>query len=168
MNNSKRILGVDVGGVILDFAPYIDTDLAFAGENYLKTPSIEDAIDSLKTLNKSMFAGNIFLVSKHGGDGPERILEWLDGQDFFKKTEIPKSNFHPCGKRNEKADIVKNLGITHFVDDRAEVLNYMIGVVPNLYLFQSLDENREDHTEIDGDLVFVENWKELMSILLNV
>ncbi len=27
------------------------------------------------------------------------------------------------------------LGITHFVDDRAEVLESLLGVVPHLYLF---------------------------------
>jgi hypothetical protein len=40
-----------------------------------------------------------------------------------------------CLQRPEKALHCRELGITHFIDDRTDVLEAMIGVVPNLYLF---------------------------------
>ena len=40
-----------------------------------------------------------------------------------------------CLKRPEKAIHCRELGITHFIDDRTDVLAAMIGVVPLLYLF---------------------------------
>ncbi len=45
------ILGVDVGGVILDSIRYADTELDFKGDNYLETPEVEGAIESIARLN---------------------------------------------------------------------------------------------------------------------
>ena len=59
-----EILGVDIGGVILDFIPYFGTELDHQGVNYLNTPEIEDAIDSIAFLNKGRFKDRVFVVSK--------------------------------------------------------------------------------------------------------
>jgi hypothetical protein len=40
-----------------------------------------------------------------------------------------------CRKRPEKRDHAIALGLTHFVDDRVDVLQALRGVVPRLYLF---------------------------------
>jgi hypothetical protein len=61
---------------------------------------------------------------------------------------------------------VLKLGVTHFVDDRAEVLGYMKGRVEHLYLFQSLDEKREDFAGTSTSLPFFETWEELLDVLL--
>ncbi len=166
MSQKNDVLGIDVGGVILDFIPHFDTPLSFRDGNYLETPVVKDAIESISKLNASRFSQKIFLVSKHGPDGPGRILEWLRHQDFFSKTGIPETHFYPCAERHEKATIVEKLGITHFVDDRAEVLGHMIGQVPNLYLFQSLDENPDHFKEILPKLHFVQTWEELLKELM--
>ena len=162
----KGILGVDVGGVVLDFIPYFNTELDFGGNNYLQTPEMKDAISSIKKLNESKFKGNIFVVSKHGKDGPGRILEWLHSKNFFANTGIPENHFFPCAERHEKEGIVRKLGITHFVDDRAEVLEPMVNVVPNLYLFQNLHENKEDFAHVHDKMTFIQSWKDLLSLLL--
>lgn len=160
--NVKPVLGLDIGGVILDFVPHRDSELAFAGDRYLETPAIEGAIDAIAELNAGKFAGSVYLVSRHGPDGPARILEWLHKRDFFKKTGLTEKQYYPCLERHEKSAIVQKLGVTHFVDDRAEVLSHMIGSVPNLYLFQSLDESREDFADILPKMRFVQTWEELI------
>lgn len=164
--NDKQILGLDFGGVILDFIRYNNTDLSFKSENYLNTPEVERAIDSIRKLNQSKFKGNIYLVSKHGPEGPKRILEWIHHKNFFNVTGIPEDHFYPCAERHEKEGIVRKLGVTHFVDDRAEVLEHMIGTVPNLYLFQNLAENKEEFAHTHDKMTFVESWDELLPLLL--
>ena len=65
----------------------------------------------------------------------------------------------------EKEAIVKELEITHFIDDRAEVMSYFSDFVPNLYHFQSLLEDREEWAPKIPNLTFVDSWKELLHIL---
>lgn len=156
-----NILGLDVGGVILDFVPYKDTDKDFGGPNYLETPEITDAIESISKLNKeSRFAGNIYLVSKVKHD-EFRIKSWLEKHDFFTKTGIPEDHLFTCKERADKEAIVKRLGVTHFVDDRAEILETMVGLVPNLYQFQGLDENHADYAHVGDKLIKVHDWQDL-------
>lgn len=160
----KEILGVDVGGVLLDFVPYIGKELDFKEERYLETPEVEGAFGAVASLNAGRFAGNVYLVSRVK-EGPERVLAWLRHRKFFERTGIPESHFNHCFERNEKAPICRRLGITHFVDDRAEVLQTMADFVPNLYQFQGLNEDRAKFTDLGDRITFVKNWKELLEKL---
>lgn len=164
--NEEPILGVDVGGVILDFLRYEKQDPTYA-KRHLEIPPVEHSIDSVAALNASeKFRGRVFLVSRHRGDSPKYVLEWLRHQRFFEVTGIPESHFYPCRERHEKLPIVQQLGITHFVDDRAEVLSTMIGTVPNLYLFQDLDEVSGSFAKEREHMRFFETWDELLPALL--
>jgi len=53
------------------------------------------------------------------------------------------------------------LGITHYVDDRLEALGYLIGKVPNLYLFHPNSEEVERFKRFLPEVHRVESWKEL-------
>lgn len=161
---SESILGVDVGGVILDFVPHMNTERSFDGDNYLNTPDVSGAVDALASLNKGKFAGRIFLVSRFKYDD-RRIREWLAHIDFYSRTGIPESHLYPCKERHEKEEIVRKLKVTHFVDDRAEVLSHMIGTVPHLYLFQGLDEDRAAFAHMREKMTFVQDWDQLARLL---
>ena len=41
----------------------------------------------------------------------------------------------PGQAQPEKADHCLELAVTHFVDDRSDVLNHLVGIVEHLYLF---------------------------------
>ena len=62
-------------------------------------------------------------------------MRWFDHHRFFERTGIDSRNVRFCLKRPQKALHCREIGITHFIDDRADVLEAMMGVVPNLYLF---------------------------------
>ena len=62
-------------------------------------------------------------------------MQWFERHRFFERTGIDSRNVRFCLKRPEKALHCREIGITHFIDDRTDVLEAMIGVVPNLYLF---------------------------------
>ena len=166
MAGTENVLGVDVGGVILDFLRSGKEDPAYI-HRHLDIPPVEDSIESVTALNASdKFNGNVFLVSRYRGDGPREVLEWLHHQRFFERTNIPEDHFYPCAERHEKLPIARKLGVTHFVDDRAEVLKEMIGTVPHLYLFQNLDEKKDEFADARRHMRFFKTWNELLPVLL--
>ena len=59
----REILGVDIGGVIIERKPEGD-DTSFFGARYLETPEVEGAIDAVAQLAEGRFAGRVHLVSK--------------------------------------------------------------------------------------------------------
>lgn len=160
----NEILGIDVGGVLSNFVQYLGSELDFRGERYLETPEMEGAFDAVAALNAGRFAGRVYLVSRVK-DGPARVLAWLKHHDFFGRTGIPEEHFNHCIERHEKAPICKELGITHFVDDRAEVLSTLTDFVPHLYQFQGLDEDRAKFADLGDRITFVQSWSELLEKL---
>lgn len=57
--------------------------------------------------------------------------------------------------RSGKALHCRELGITHFIDDRADVLEPMAGIVPNRYLFGP------QRGRIPAGMCHVMTWREV-------
>ena len=163
MTGVREILGVDIGGVIIERKPEGD-DTAFFSARYLETPEVAGAIDAIAQLAKGRFAGRVHLVSKCGETVETHTREWLEHHEFAKRTGLNPERMHFCRTRPEKAPIAKRLSITHFIDDRLEVLGYLQNV-PNRILF------RPDEMEISGKdallefVTRVEGWAEVLALL---
>jgi hypothetical protein len=131
-------LGIDFGRVINDGSSHPDgDDTAFLNGGYeaaMRTPAMPGAYESVARLT-TLFGGHVWIVSKCGERIQQRTLQWLDHNDFWTKTGMSRANTRFCRQRPEKAVHCKRLGITHFVDDRRDVLSHMRGVVDHLYLF---------------------------------
>ena len=131
-------LGVDFGRVINDASSHPSgNDTAFLGgteADILATPAMEGAFDVLAHLSV-VFAGSIWVISKCGPEVQARTERWLSHHKFFQTTEIDPSHIRFCRRRSDKAIHCQKLGITHFVDDRADVLQHLHGIVPHLFLF---------------------------------
>jgi hypothetical protein len=56
----------------------------------------------------------------------------LDRHDFAASTGIDSNHLIFCRQRSEKTTRCAELGITHFVDDRSDVLEAMEGIVRTL------------------------------------
>ena len=65
----------------------------------------------------------------------QKTLRWLEHHDFYQRSGIPASHVRFCLERPQKADHCRELGITHFIDDRSDVLQHLTGIVPWRYLF---------------------------------
>jgi hypothetical protein len=150
-----RLLGVDIGGVIIEPADE-DEDTSFFGPNYLQTPPVDGAFAALATLGTTFDA--VHLVSKCGEDTSRRTLEWLAHHDFAARTGIGTDRVHFCRTRPEKGPIAADLGLTHFVDDKLEVLGYLT-TVPHRYLF------RTEFDSAPAGIVPVSGWPELVTLL---
>ena len=151
-----RLLGVDIGGVIIEPADG-DEDTSFFGRNYLHTPPVAGAFDALASLGGAFDA--VHLVSKCSEDTSRRTLQWLAYHDFAARTGIGPDRVHFCRTRPEKGPIAADLGLTHFVDDNLEVLGYLT-TVAHRYLFRTVA------ADPPAGIVPVTGWPELASLLM--
>lgn len=156
---NTRIMGVDVGGVIID-RQNDQTDTSFFGPSYLETTPVPGVFEALNELRKGGYL--IHVVSKCGANTQRRTLKWLKHHNFYQRTGTLPENLHFCRTRPEKAPICRRLGATHFVDDRLDVLDYL-NDVPNLFLFQPnpSDEQRFQASPQRARLVW--KWEEVLA-----
>lgn len=156
------ILGIDVGGVIIKNADN-DADTSFMGKNYLATPAMSDALSTISRLSE-MF-DQVVLVSKCGTTVQAKTREWLAHHQFYEQTHVDPADVHFCRERHEKAPICEQLGVTHFVDDRLEVLSYL-KTVPHRYLFCPNPKEVAKFERYLPEVQRVESWRELYDQLV--
>ena len=115
---------------------------------------------------KNMFKEEIYLISRvYNEDGEKQNTEWLkknhliDCEDPF----LERRHINYCFKREEKAPIAQKLGLTHFIDDRIEVLWHM-KLVKHLFALNPTSKQLSDFPP-DGFGVKMNvalNWEELL------
>lgn len=131
-------LGLDFGRVLAGPGP-VDSgeDTSFVGgsvDDALATPPFPGMFEVVPQLVER-FGGRVWLVSKARSLTQHKTRLWLAHHNFFQRTGIAPDNLHFCHHRQEKALHCRKLGITHFVDDRLDVLGHLEGIVERRYLF---------------------------------
>lgn len=159
------IIGIDVGGVIMDRAND-DTDTSFFSDNFLKTTSMPYTVETVKRLIDLKFGERAYIVSKCGKNIQDKTMRWLEHHRFYERTGLRPEHVHFCRKREGKAGICKELGITHFIDDRLEVLGYLIPYVEHLYLFHPGEDEVNKFRHHLPRVQRVENWREVEGLIL--
>jgi len=136
--HSEPVLGIDIGRVIIgaaDLSGRADTSfLSGSDEVALSTPASEGAFDAIAELTRD-FASRVWLVSKCGPRIQQLTRRWLQRQSFYERTGLRPDRVRFCRERHEKRDHCADIGATHFVDDRLDVLEHLNGLVPHLYWF---------------------------------
>lgn len=157
--NANKIgaLGVDIGGVIIERQG--DGDTSFFSENFLATPPVKCAFDTIRLLREKMFGDQIFLVSKCGVRIQEKTREWLQRYNFFEATGVPFDNVHFCLTRPEKAPICEKLRVSAFIDDREDVLSHLISVEQRI-LFRTKATHRHSYVQLA-------TWPDIARFLLS-
>jgi len=165
--NIRQAIGFDFGGVIIE--PYPETK-SESFEN-LKVKAIPGAFEAIREFVEFFGPKNSFIVSKCGTTMEQRVSDWLRDNEFYKHTLLPSQNVFFCRERKDKAPICEKLQITHFVDDRVDVLQHMVGIVPNLYHFACEgfpDKTTEKSFNADAyNYTKVHSWKELLKIIVD-
>lgn len=137
MTPQEPRLGVDIGRVIIDGSSPDGGDTSFFRgglDNALHTPPVNGVFEALTVLVQR-FDGRVWLVSKCQERVELRTKAWLEHHEVFDRTGLSADHLRFCRRRSEKAPICAGLGITHFIDDRVDVLAPMRGVVEHRYLF---------------------------------
>ncbi len=162
-----EVLGIDIGGVIIDRIANDDTDTSFFTDNYLRTTPVLGAFEAIARLISERFGRrNVHLISKAGEKVQAKTLHWFEHHRFFEQTGVLPENVHFCLTREEKAPLCKDLGVTHFVDDKLEVHSYLFDFVMFRYLFMPSEREVERYRQFLPGVIHIENWNELLVVLL--
>jgi len=166
---SKRY-GFDIRGVIIRCPRNEDEDDPFLlqePEDYLRAPAIVHAFDVLRLLVNQHGDDNVFLISRCFDERTEKkTRHWLDYHDFHTSTTVRRDQVYFCRERQGKADICKKFGITHFVDDRLEVLSHLT-TVGTRYLFQPRPEEVRMFIQHLSKVKQVNSWHEILQLDLS-
>jgi hypothetical protein len=131
-------LGIDIGRVIMcpvhdDGQP--DTSFLTAKDaDALETPAAPGLWEVVPRLVDA-FGGRVWLVSKAGSRIEALTRRWFEHHRFFERTGMGPDRARFCRKREDKRVHAAELGLTHFIDDRVDVLGHLRGLVPRLGLF---------------------------------
>lgn len=161
----RCVLGVDIGGVVLDGADYRE-DATPRGPVLGPASEMPGVKTALVTLREEVFGPDIFLVSKCGPQTEARAREWLAEEGFLEAIGVSASHVRFCRQRADKAGICADLGVTHFVDDRLEVLSLM-PAVPERYLFQPDPDEVAAFAAHLPSVIVVEGWPALCAAVLS-
>jgi len=156
-------LGIDVGGVIIDRKRNDSSDTSLFGPNYLQAHAVPGAFQTILKL-REIFGGQVYIVSKCGHNIERKTREWMEANHFHDLTGVPKENLRFCRSRADKAPICKELEITHFVDDKLEVLSYL-ETVANRYLFDPNLGEMERFKEHLSKVQIVSSWTQVLALL---
>lgn len=160
---SRPTLGIDIGRVVIDGSSHPDGgDTAFFSGDVataLRTPPVDGVFAVVAEL-VARFGGRAWLVSKCGPRVQERSPAWLAHHRFHSRTGLPAGNVRFCRQRPDKALICAELGITHMVDDRADVHTALDGVVAHRFAF-----GPQRHRPPPG-VVHVPTWEAARSAVL--
>jgi hypothetical protein len=100
----------------------------------LSTPATQGSFDAIAELVQA-FECRVWLISKCGPRIQKLTRRWLSRHDFYTRTGVRQDRVRFCLKRPEKRDHCAAIGATHFIDDRLDVLEHLVGLVPHLYWF---------------------------------
>jgi len=156
-------LGLDIGRVVMcpaddDGRP--DTSfLDLPDDQALEVPAAPFLWDVLPEI-VSRFSGRVWLVSKAGARIESLTRRWLAHHRFFERAGMIDGAVRFCRRREEKRSHAISLRLTHFVDDRSDVLESLRGVVSHLYLFGA---QRED---VPGFATHTADWRAVRIALL--
>ncbi len=156
-------LGIDIGRVLISpDGEGSGGDTSFIGgsmEAALRTPPYDDMFEVVPTLVER-FRGQVWLVSKCGPRVQEKSRQWLRHHRFFERCGIAPENLRFCLQRPQKADHCRELGLTHFIDDRRDVLGHLNGLVERSYLFGPQKESY-----VPAGLIHVANWRAALALV---
>jgi hypothetical protein len=158
-----EVLGVDVGGVIIDLVSE-DRGRDPAADFAAASP-VAGAFESIGRLVERRFAERVWLVSRCDAPVEPLILAWLDCHEFFRVTGVARERVRFCRERHDKAAICRELGVTHFVDDRHDVLGPLVGVVAHPFLLQSRGTDPRSAASLPPSVARVTGWSEIVAAL---
>jgi len=156
-------LGIDVGRVLISPGDESKPDTSFIGGSHddaMRTPPYDGMFEVLPGIVRR-FGGRVWIVSKCGARVQQRTRDWFAHHHFFERTGIQPGNVRFCLARPQKAAHCAELGITHFVDDRVDVLEAMRGVVGRRFLFGP----QRQPPPPDAGLEPAVDWRELEKLL---
>jgi len=156
-------IGIDIGKVIIVSDAHSGVDSEFLHLPDDEALLIEPAPGCLDVIAElcARLEQRVWLVSKAGPKIQQKTRLWLAHHDFYRRTHLPEDHVRFCRERAEKRTHAVRLKLTHFIDDRVDVLEGMRDVVPSLLLFGP-------QTQIPDWAIHVTDWSEIRTVMTDV
>ena len=151
-------IGIDIGGVLRSRRSSAESQVTT-----LPQPPNPHALQVTTNLVRKYGKENIYIVSKCAEESEDAMFSWLRDNGVFDEVGVDPQNVYFCRLRTDKAPIARDLKLEYFVDDRAEVLESMRGIV-NRRVMYSASGNYEDSD--DAEIVRLSSWLDIESDLL--
>lgn len=141
-------IGIDIVGVIMDRLTLSDLIRKY-GRNipyryFEKIPEINGIIGAVYGIVNYFRSENVFIVSSADEALEKAILHWFEKKSILKRTGVSSDNLIFCRERKEKAIVCAQKQITHFIDDRREVLHHIYESDPSIKLILFNPDEKED------------------------
>lgn len=146
----NEILGIDLGNTII--------------KNRVPLP---DAFRVIRLLIERRFRDRVVIVSRVNEEQEVRARAFVTSKAFVSEVGIPLERVHFCRKRDQKGPICKRLGITHFIDDRPEVMAFMPESVVHKILFNPDHIDFQTFANQIGEYSIVNDWNGVERLLLS-
>ncbi len=156
------VLGIDVGGVLVDRVAE-GSDTSFFGDRPMDTPAVAGALDAVAELVE-VFEYRVHIVSKAGPKISELTRRWLGSRGVVGGSGIPLGNVHFVRKRPDKHPVCERLAVTHFIDDRLDALAHLV-TVDRRYLFTGGLGHHEGPESVARWATVVDNWPHLVGLI---
>ena len=160
----RKVLGVDINGPIVErLEPFNLFNLP--GDRHYPTRLVDGAVDALQTLRQAF--DTIYVISVCRPRQIKHSRAFLEKHDFYQRSGIRFEDVHYCFGKGSKAPVCAQLGVTHFVDDRLEVLSSLESV-PHKFLFDGRKreiERMPRSAEHLSKVQSVETWAQLLPLL---
>jgi hypothetical protein len=156
--------GTDIGGVL---AAHATLEFLEQPGRHLAVPEIEGSFDALRQLREEKFRDEAYVISMCDEAIEVRSREWLAHTNFVERTGVGWDRIIYCRTFADKARIAGRLGLTHFVDDRLEVLG-SFNNRERLYLFQPNEQERTRFSQHLYKVLEVQSWREIVADILEV
>ncbi len=162
-------LGMDLGGVICDRVKPDGQMVKDFLTDYRDVTEVDRSFWAIQKLVERLGKDNCFIVSSNMSAITELASRyWLTFRNFCGNTGFNPDHIFFCRGRELKAPICQELGITHFIDDRPQVLQALVGAVPSLYWFKPREQDLKDFPNLRLPAVTLcYSWQEIMDTLLS-
>lgn len=158
-NTTIPRLGIDFGNTIVGVLAPADRS------RHLRKEEFPEAVAVIRKLAEHHFGEEIYVISKVSPGGKEKVLAWMEKNDFYCRFGIPSEHVFFCAKRHEKGPIAERLGLTHFIDDRPEVMMHMRDVERRI-LFNPVPADYALFKEHLDGVEIVNSWSEVGHLLI--
>lgn len=152
-------IGIDIGGVLREKRVVAQ---ARRSNNFVQLPN-PYVLQAVRKIVKKFGRNNVYIVSKCPEETETAMLEWLNSNGFIDQMGIDPRQIYFCRLRSDKVVIAKKLKLTYFIDDRAEVLESMKGVVPRRIMYSASGDYEFSN---DSEIAKLSNWQDIENNLL--
>ena len=162
-------LGIDFGNTIVQFVRKDE-------QSESECVEIDGATETIRKLVNRYGAEHVYIISKAVPREQTKTLLWLKAhwgidrpsarKRSYRATGLKEDNIYFCAHRAEKAPIAARLRLTHYIDDRPQVLSCMTTVRNKIIFNLAAEDLSAWQNEIVGRVSIVSDWRGVEQLLL--